>query len=142
SVFNEQYESGRRTAVAKQAKEINLKVRFPRQEEIDDKIANWANEKSRFVAGLVKEALPSGTVLFAENREILQTLASKIADQIDLEYRNQRQFVEENSSDGKVPANRVLASQIHAYVTAELTGFVKQMRRQGVPSYGVFKAVE
>jgi hypothetical protein len=141
SAFDLVYDSGRRAAVAEQAKEININFRLPPQEQVEDKVENWANERPRFVAGLVKEALPAGTVLFAENRDAQQKLASKIADQIDLEYRNQRQLVEENCSENKLPANLVLASQIQAHLTGRLAAYVKQTHRQGVPSYSVFKTV-
>lgn len=140
-VFADQYQAARRVAVAKQREGIDVRIPLPKQAEIDAKLGQWDRHRTGLIDSLVRDAIPAGIVLFAENHDHTRSLATKIVDQIDLEYRNQLKVVDEWSSDSTVPKRNLTSKSIESLIAAKLQQHVAKSDRQGVPSYGLFQTV-
>ncbi len=128
------YTRAREQAVAIQSKQIAWKMPYPKIYEADQYLADWDKGRPELVKKLVDSAL-EGREIFEECREEGATAAGNIANNIRLEYENQRKELLRVLDDARVPAVSITAAAIRKHGAENMETYLAQDDREGVPAY-------
>jgi len=132
------FSTARNRAVQDQGKSIDFDIDYPKQYDIEDKL-DERNFRQELIEKLVGQTIPPGRAIFEENDTKAREVAENVADDIDLEYRNQKQVLRESSEDEKVPPNHLTRDEIGSFLLEKLKEYCAQEERQGVPIYTTLK---